>query len=415
MRCAACSWAPTSAAARRGCDDAADLDGEPDAGHRGHRRVVHRDGHHRRGHHRGRPDRRGHHPWGRLGPPARARTRGTGAGTHRGASRAAGDAPGVLGAGAPQLARRGRDGLARGRDRRTPARGRRDGSTAGEPDPGRWPEQLAGAPAGAPTGGAAGRGGAVAAAEAAAGRRMSTSSVLGRGGGCSLPLEVKTRRGGVGAAVGAGATLTTGSAGATAAAGSTRSGPEPSGAAGGPRPAEPGGHRRSRLGRRRRFGGGTGGRLGHLGRLGLGLGRLLLRLGRLLVADEAFAARPCDGRGRPGRHPTLEECDLTPIPSDSQRSSVSLLVSPSSRASSYRGCFQPRAVLSSFLRSGRRHEGPPAGCRCLGGCRPGAGARQSPGPLSSHAEPTRRSEMVGYRRRAGWRRRGLVARRRGPP
>ena len=82
---------------------------------------------------------------------------------------------------------------------------------------------------------------------------------------------------------------------------------------------------------------------------------------------------------------------MTPIPSDSQRSSVSLLVSPSSRASSYTRMFPAKSGSQFLLATGRRHRGRPAGVDVWDGCRPGPAA-PNPG-LSILARRSRRDEV----------------------
>ena len=93
--------------------------GAPVGDHRDRLRGDRRDVHHRvHLHHRDRP---GPPPMGRLGPPdgPGARTAPAPTGPRRARRRPAGDATGVLGAGAAKLARRRRDGLARRRHRGT--------------------------------------------------------------------------------------------------------------------------------------------------------------------------------------------------------------------------------------------------------------------------------------------------------
>ena len=336
---------------------------------------------------------------GRLGPPlGRGPADRSGTGTDGGATGAAGDAAGVLGTGPTQLARRGRDRLARGA-RSADA----DPGVAGSDRPrgartrerrGRR-RRRAHRPAARPVRAGAG---AVAAADAAAGRRTSVSSTLGRGGGCSLPLEVKTRRGAAGAA--AGATAATGSGSALGLGG------------------------RYGRGRFDHLGGGA------VGTAGRGRGDRTPRWPPPRPArGRAVPRRPgprpswppwpswplglaaffsgsggCSSRTRPSRSAlrrtrsawastTLDECDLTPIPSDSQRSSVSLLVSPSSRASSYTRMFPAKSGSQFLLAIRPRHRGHPAGgFDCLGWVSAEGRLAPDPGP-SILARRRRRHEV----------------------
>ncbi len=283
--------------------------------------------------------------------------------------------------------------------------GRRPGG--GGMDRPRGAGAAAGAPGGVPTGGAAGRAGAGAGAvaEAAAGRRTSASSTTGRGGGCSLPLEVKTRRGGV--AAGAGAAGAAGAAGeaatgttAGAGAGSVRSGTATSGAAGS-----------GSVGTSVTVVTATAGSGAAGAASGSASGAALAALAVLALGLAAFfsGSGGCSSRTRPSRSAlrrtrsawastTLEECDLTPIPSDSQRSSVSLLVSPSSRASSYTRMF-PAKSGSQFLLAIR----PGTAIARQGASMVWVGVSQRPARAKPRAlyprtpQPARRSEMVGLR------------------
>ena len=186
-------------------------------------------------------------------------------------------------------------------------------------------------------------GGAVGAAGAgatdAAGRRTSGSSGrrAGRGGGCSLPLEVTTRRGGAGAGAAREPVPERPRARGSAQAPRRRAPRARPGRPWAPRrqgwrPRRPAPRPRSR-GEPRSRPPARGGRCGLLGRL---LGASSWPPWRPSPAPRAARrgpgphARPCGGHGRPGLRRRLEEWLLTPIPSASQRSRHSLLVSPSS-------------------------------------------------------------------------------------
>ncbi len=197
----------------------------------------------------------------------------------------------------------------------------------------------AGRGAGASTGGgaaaAAGRstgragGAAGAGAGAAAAGRTGSSSTRRIGPGRSLPLDVTRRAGALGGAgAGAGAGVGSGGAGASTGAGSSTTG---AGA------------------------GGSGSATGAAAGAGAAAA--------FFVALAAFAGLPGSSgwtsRMRPSRSALrrtrsacassmLDECVLTPIPSDSQRSSVSLFVIPSSLASSCTRFFAAKFLVQSF-------------------------------------------------------------------
>jgi hypothetical protein len=192
----------------------------------------------------------------------------------------------------------------------------------------------------AATAGAVGRTGAAGAGRGATGAGATGAGATGRGG-CSLPLEVTTRLGGAGGGVGS-ATAAGGSTTGTEATASTSG----SGAAAATADA-------------------AGVSTGAVAAGAAGSSEVGGAAAAFLVALAAFltgflsGSGGCTSRTRPSRSAlrrtrsawastTLDECDLTPMPRDSQRSSVSLLVSPSSRASSYTRMFPAKSGFSPF-------------------------------------------------------------------
>jgi len=209
-----------------------------------------------------------------------------------------------------------------------PGAGGRGGAALGAPDGGAGRAAGAGPPAAAGGGagracpGAGGRGGAGGVGRAAAAGRAGPSSSARRGGaGRSLPDDVTRRPGGVGLAAGGAAGGGAGSAASAGAAGC-------SGAAG----AAAAGFAAAFLGSAAFLAGAFfafGGSSGWTSRMRPS--RSALRRTRSACASSM-----------------LEECVLTPIPSERQRSSVSLFVMPSSFASSCTRIFGAKFLVQSF-------------------------------------------------------------------
>jgi len=184
--------------------------------------------------------------------------------------------------------------------------------------------------AGGATGGAAGvadAGGATDGAAGVAGRADSSSTRRG-GAGRSLPLEVTRRAGGLGLAGAAGSSATgAGEAGAGAGAGASSTG--------------------------------AGGAAGGISATGVGgaspaAAAFLVDFLTALAGSSGWTSRMRPSRSALRRTRSacassmLEECVFTPIPSDSQRSSVSLFVIPSSLASSCTRFFGAKLLVQSF-------------------------------------------------------------------